>query len=379
MTLEGANIFFDATDYTIYTMNSVTTGRYCVVLPKNNNGTYNMLVDLHMKNSFDSINNGSKTKEQLIEEIKNEYSGVKTKYSDGILVIPMIDENLYASAILNNDKQKMFDKVKKIGAITSEIYKKLTDSGIDKQKIDQKIIIIIKNNDDIKFVDWLKEQMPNFVIGVNSSELQNTNNVNPFMENNNPFMPETPVTTTPTNDNVFGSAPANNVANNDIFSTTASNNPTPTNDIFSTTAPATNNVIENAPFQANAEVQQPVVEQSATGGPITEIPNIFGAPTTQEPISVVNNQNLEQPTQEPTPVQSTPLEATTTITPIAQPESTPTTNPVEQNTTTGSPEGIPEKKGSKGFTNLIILIVVLVGVTFISIELGKFLYNTYGV
>ena len=29
--------------------------------------------------------------------------------------------------------------------------------------------------------------------------------------------------------------------------------------------------------------------------------------------------------------------------------------------------------------SLIILLVVLVGVTFISIELGKFLYNTYGV
>ena len=160
MTLNGANVFFDTTDYTIYTMNSVNTGRYCVVLPKNNNGTYNMLVDLHMQNAFDSVSNGSKTKEQLVEEIKNEYMGVKTKYNDGILVLPMIDENLYANAVITNDKQKMFDKVKKIGAITSEIYKKLTDDGIDKQKIDQKIIIIIKNNDDINnitFGDIIRE------------------------------------------------------------------------------------------------------------------------------------------------------------------------------------------------------------------------------
>ena len=370
MTLEGANIFFDATDYTIYTMNSMTTGQYCVVLPKNNNGTYNMLVDLHMKNAFDSINNGSKTKEQLIEEIKNEYSGVKTKYNDGILVIPMIDENLYASAILNNDKQKMFDKVKKIGAITSEIYKKLTDSGIDKQKIDQKIIIIVKNNDDIKFVDWLKEQMPNFVIGVNSSELQNTNNVNPFMENNNPFMSETSAPTASTNDNIFGSAPVNNSANNDIFSTPAANNPTPTNDIFSTPAPSTNNVVENAPFQANQEVQQPAVEQSAPIEPTVDNTNIFGTATAQEPTPVVNNQEPVQPAQEPVPVQSTPLEATTTIAPVEQQQPVATEAPVEN---------IPEKKGSKGFTNLIILVVVLVGVTLISIELGKFLYNTYGV
>lgn len=369
MTLEGANIFFDATDYTIYTMNSVTTGQYCVVLPKKNNGTYNMLVDIHMKNAFDSINNGSKTKEQLIEEIKNEYNGVKTKYSDGILVIPMIDENLYASAIANNDKQKMIDKVKKIGAITSEIYKKLTDTGIDKQKIDQKIIIIIKNNDDIKFVDWLKEQMPNFVISVNSSELQNTNNVNPFMENSNPFMPETPVTVTPTNDNIFGSAPVNNTPNNDIFSAPAETNPAPTNDIFSNPAPATNNVVGAAPFQANTEVQQPTVEQNAPVGTTVDN-NIFGTPVTQEPTPAVNNPVPAQQPQEPTPVQNTPLEATTTITPVEQPAPVATEVPTEN---------IPEKKGSKGFTNLIILVVVLVGVTFISIELGKFLYNTYGV
>ena len=42
MTLEGANVFFDASDYIIYTMNSDTVGQYCAVLPKNNNGTYNM-------------------------------------------------------------------------------------------------------------------------------------------------------------------------------------------------------------------------------------------------------------------------------------------------------------------------------------------------
>ena len=126
MTLEGANVFFDTTDYTIYTMNSGATGQYCVVLPKNTNGNYNMLVDLHMKNSFDSVTSGSKTKEQLIEEIKIEYTGVKTKYNDGILVIPMIDEILYQTAVINNDKQKMFDKVKKIGAITINCEKDTT-------------------------------------------------------------------------------------------------------------------------------------------------------------------------------------------------------------------------------------------------------------
>ena len=59
MTLEGAINFFDNELYTIYTMNSGVAGQYCVVLPKNSNGMYNMWVDLHMKNLYDSVNAGS--------------------------------------------------------------------------------------------------------------------------------------------------------------------------------------------------------------------------------------------------------------------------------------------------------------------------------
>ena len=69
MTLEGAINFHDTELYTIYTMNSSTAGQYCVVLPKNNNGMYNMLVDLHMKSLFDSVNAGSKSKDELINDI----------------------------------------------------------------------------------------------------------------------------------------------------------------------------------------------------------------------------------------------------------------------------------------------------------------------
>lgn len=360
MTLNGANVFFDTTDYTIYTMNSVNTGRYCVVLPKNNNGTYNMLVDLHMQNAFDSVSNGSKTKEQLVEEIKNEYMGVKTKYNDGILVLPMIDENLYANAVITNDKQKMFDKVKKIGAITSEIYKKLTDDGIDKQKIDQKIIIIIKNNDDIKFVDWLKEQMPDFVIGINLSELQANNN--PFMANSNPFM----ANEQPSND-VFGPvAPVNNNSvDNNIFNTPSQENtpePTnPVNDVFNPTATTSSEVVQ----------PQPIPEQVATETVAPVQPVVEPTNTEVNNVQVTPAPSTETVNAEPAPVQATPLEATTTITPVQQPAGE--TAPVE------TPENIPAKKGSKGFGNLLILLVVLVGVTFISIELGKFLYNTYGV
>ena len=52
MTLEGAINLSEANDYIVYTMNSVTTGQYGVVIPKNIIGTLNMLVDLHMKSSL---------------------------------------------------------------------------------------------------------------------------------------------------------------------------------------------------------------------------------------------------------------------------------------------------------------------------------------
>ena len=58
MTLEGANILKENENNTIYTMNSVQTGQYCVVIP-NNTDNIKMLVDLNMKNSFNSIANNT--------------------------------------------------------------------------------------------------------------------------------------------------------------------------------------------------------------------------------------------------------------------------------------------------------------------------------
>ena len=129
MTLEGAINLNETTDYIIYTMNSVTTGQYGVVVPKNINGTLNMLVDLHMKGLFDGVSNGTKTKDELVNLITEEYNKLKTKYAEGMLVMPMIDEANFNNTIATGDKQKMFDEVKKIGAITSELYKKLTEAG----------------------------------------------------------------------------------------------------------------------------------------------------------------------------------------------------------------------------------------------------------
>ena len=79
--------------------------------------------------------------------------------------VPNISAIFFQNIVNNSDKQKMFDEVQKIGSITSELYKKLTSQGIDKQRTDQKIIIVEKDNCDEKFVLWLKEQngMNNFI------------------------------------------------------------------------------------------------------------------------------------------------------------------------------------------------------------------------
>jgi len=381
MTLEGAINFHDTELYTIYTMNSSTAGQYCVVLPKNSNGMYNMLVDLHMKSLFDSVNAGSKSRDELINEISGEYNNIKTKYSDAILVIPMFDEANYINIINTDDKQKMFDEVKKIGAITSELYKKLVDGGLDKSRLDQKIIIVEKNDYDKKFVEWLVGQMPNFVSSVNMNELSATP-VNPFVANepvNNIF--GAPVVETPTvTDNVVNNT---NVVNEPVV---------PNNNLFNE-QPVAEAVVTPT---VEVPVQQPVVESNNV------VPNIFGEQSVQqatpvtEPVAPAVEVPVQQPVvEEPKPVQSVELDKTVTFSPVneatvvqpqqvQQPAPAVTTEaaaPVDTVMETGDAEaGTGEiAKKSNGFVNLAILLVILAGVTLASIELGKFLYNTYGV
>ena len=71
------------------------------------------------------------------------------------------------------------------------------------------------------------------------------------------------------------------------------------------------------------------------------------------------------------------------------PETNATNNPIDNssnnsadisNTTTieNNNQGSDVERKSAGFANLLIILVVLVGVTIASIELGKFLFNTFG-
>ena len=334
MTLEGAIKFSENNHNTIYTMNSSETGQYCIIIPNNIDGELSMLVDMNMKPIFDSLIANTITKEELIEKVNEEYKYVSSKYPHGILVLPMLDKNILANSIANNDKQKMFDETKKIGGITSEIYKKLTETGVDKSKINQKIIILETNENDIKFVAWLKEQMPNFVDGVSLDSLKpKTENNN--LTNNNPFASINPFTVE--NNNEAPKEEKNSEESNDIFG------PAP----ISTQSAPTN---EKSPIQPNN--------------------NIFDSslPKNEEPAPKV------EPTssiQEPQPVQSTNIESLPPINP------TPTIT--AESTTEPQSEEVELDKKSGGFANLLILLVILIGVTIVSIELGKFLYNTYGV
>lgn len=383
MKLEGANAFSENNLFTIYTVNSMISGEYAVVMPKEVMGTVNMLIDFHQKSFFDNLISGSKTKDDLMKVLEREYNFIKNTYANFMLVLPMFDENSYISIVNSKDKQKMFDEVKKIGAITSEVYKKVTESGINAQNIDQKIIVLEKTNEDTSFVEWLKEQMPNFVEGLKYQE-EKKEVVNPFM-GVNPFGPapvENPTSTTvqSSGNSIFDTPVTPQPAVQPEPVVTPTIEATPNNDIFGTSAPQT----------------PTPVQQSSNETPIENTNSIFGNPTptqpTVEPTQQVQStmpnigfstptENVSTPVATPQPINTVDLEGTTAFRPIPG-DTTQIQNP---NPTTATPveeksieEVQEEHKASKGIANLLILLVILVGVTLASIELGKFLYNVYG-
>ena len=376
MKLEGANAFSENNLFTVYTVNSMTSGEYAVVMPKEVMGTVNMLIDFHQKSFFDNLISGSKTKDDLMKVLEGEYNFIKNTYANFMLVLPMFDENSYISIVNSKDKQKMFDEVKKIGAITSEVYKKVTESGFNAQNIDQKIIVLEKTNEDTSFVEWLKEQMPNFVEGLKYQEVKQEA-VNPFM-GVNPFGPapvenSTSTTVQPSGNSIFDTP----VTPQPVVQPEPVVAPTPNNDIFGTVT------------SQSSPVQQPSNET-----PVENTNSIFGNPTpiqpTVEPTQQVQStmpnigfstptENVSAPVATPQPINTVDLEGTTAFRPIPG-DTTQIQNP---NPTTSveakSIEEVQEEhKASKGIANLLILLVILVGVTLASIELGKFLYNVYG-
>ena len=193
--LEGANKLLEETNYSIYTMTSEKAGQYCVIIPNNVTEPLNMLIDLHKKELFDAVANSTKTKEDLTTELKNEYEKVKLEHPSSMLIFPMVEENTYLNAVNNNDKQKMIDETGKVRAITSELYGKLQELGIEKQKIKNQIMIVENKEEDKKYISWLKEQMPDpsYVEGI---PLQEEKKEETPIESTNIF--ETAATETPT-------------------------------------------------------------------------------------------------------------------------------------------------------------------------------------
>lgn len=407
MILEGAIKLFDNNDYTIYTMNSVVTGQYGVVVPKNVNGVLNMLIDLHFKSSFDAVGSGIKTTDMLVNEINEEYGNVKARYADGMLVLPMIDETSLANVIATGDKQKMFDEVKKISSITSELYKKLMDSGVEKQKIDQKIIVVEKNDSDEKFVAWLKEQTPGFIDGVLYSELSGKVEEQSTVANSGNSLFGSPVgeVAAPVQNEAEASQPevvggifdsVSPVA--DMPNVSAEQNVVePVVPVESTNAVAETPITPINPLDSSAvpnsvDNQTPVTSvgsdifgtPSDVATPVTPvIPNVSPEPAIQSTPTIANLGAIEGPK----PVESTDLEATALFNPIpnnsvsAENNNTAVLNNVDSNNVQdvqNSGEELNPNKSNGGFVNLIILVVILIGVTIVSIELGKFLYSVYG-
>ncbi len=338
MTLEGANNFKENDSNTIYTMNSNQTGQYCVVIPKNTDTKINMLVDLNMKKSFDSLVNNSIDKDTLIKEISDEYDKIVGKYPNSVLVLPMMNTDELSNSIISNDSQKILGETKKIGSITSEIYQKLVNAGIDKGNIDQKIIIVEKTDMDNKFVKWLEDQMPNFVDGVNYDELGGSDNevasdINPFTGEHNQAV-----------EDVFGSA------NDDKKETEA------VSDVLDNSSVDELNVDENK-NETNLDGVDIVPED---GQPVSE-----SQPT--DDTAIIS----------PQPISATKLDTTQTLPTVE--EKTEENSLAEPVNNTDDEKVVSEvDKKSGGFANLLILMVVLVLVTAASIELGKILYNTFG-
>lgn len=360
MTLQGANNFFENDVFILYTVNSSQTGQYCVVVPKIFGSAVSMLVDINKKTLFDSLINGSITKEELVLKIKEEYEILSTDYSGSILVFPMLDINVFTSIVNASDKQKMFDETKKIGGITSELYKSLTESNVDKSKVSQKIVIVENNEVDVKYVEWLKVQMPNFVDGISLEEFKNKINVatNPFASVN-PFTGDVVAQPQPVNDIFCSSSLGEAVVaekKDDKFDIFAGQ-PQPSVGQSEGVEVATTQPEVSSSLDSNVAITNPFEPQAVVGVSLNSSP---ASVDTSNP-SLDNSQSFQSNVASVQQAQ-----------PVVNSDAPVVLQQEEVSDSSGNGK-------SSGFANLLILVVILIGVTIVSIELGKYLYNTFGV
>lgn len=370
MILEGANLFYENDNVAIYMVNSQNAGKYSLVLSKNIGNSLEMVVDVHREKLFNEVQFGSKSKDDLVNDFTSLYNSVVSKVSDGLVVIPMLNEVEFTNIVSIKDKQKMFDETKKIGAITSEIYSKLTNAGVSKGIINQKLLFIVENDTDREFVEWLKSQMPNFVDALSL----NNGNENEVVEAASPVV-----------NDIFASVQESEVKIESPSVNTQKNVSSP---IFDNTAPVSsepvvaNSSVDNVnemPLENNSFFTSPQQEQYINNLNIPkENVDVFGVKVDSSAsanVGVNNNVQEEVKLEEPKPVESSHLEGTMTFEAI---NSNQVSVQEQNNDTSDSSGNVVESRSKNGFVNLLILLVVLVVITIVSIELGKFLYSVYG-
>ena len=291
-------------DFGIYSLNG---NDICLfVVPEKINGNQVLYLDLDNKGDYDEIINGTKSKEQVVDKIEEDYKLLRGTYSNAVYVIPNFDLSNLNSVLSSEivDKQAVFNSVSSIMGITRKVESVLYSRSIS---IEHTINVVVKSDTDKKFAEWLSSQ--NIGRGIEYESLRNKeqNVITPVEDvkvTGNPFASVQPVTVVSETSNV-------------------SNEPVPNVDT----------TVKEAEPAVNSEI----------------VPN-----------QSVNN--VEEKVQGPSPVNNVNL-------------SSPEMAVSEQQ---GMVKARRMKIGNRGYVNIIILMAVLVGVTLISIQIGKFLYDIYG-
>lgn len=292
-------------EFSIYSLNGSDICLF--VVPEKINGNQVLYLDLDNKNSYDELINGTKTKEQVVDKIEEDYNILKGTYSNAVYVVPSFDlsslDSILSSEVV--DKQAVFNSVSSIMSVTRKIESVLHSKNVS---INHTINVIEKSEGSKKFALWLSNQ--NIGRGINYENLKSKVQ------------------------NVTNSSEEVKVVENPFAS-------------VRTVSEDRENTIANNESIPNIE---PTIEQTASV-------------VVSENISNQNVGNTIEKVQEPNPVNNVNLNSPEMAIPERQ---------------QGMVKARRMKIGNKGYVNIIILMAVLVGVTFVSIQIGKFLYNIYG-
>lgn len=304
-------------EYSIYSLNGNSICLFCV--PENIKGTLGLYLDLNMEKDYNELLQGAKTQQQVVEKVGEDYKLLNGTYPSSVYVVPNFNNVNLSNALNTNDKQAIFNAIGGIGNDTKKIQSILASKGI---ALDSKIIVVEKSDTDKQFANWLKEQ--NIGEGVSFGELNKVQNFG------NPFV---------------------------------------------SAQPLQGEVVNNVSVSSNPPIFGEPVVQSASD-PAQGVQQVH---PTQPQMSVPSLQSTQviPSVQGPAPVQGVVLENpnldnTTTL--QAQPQGYDMNGPSVAKVRSRKLNNI----NNRGYVNIVVLMAVIVGVTLLSIQLGKFLYSIYG-